>query len=87
MIQHEIAVFNDWVAVEDVDDSIAVISCEINEFHVVEGHIGVNDFDAGAVGEIHLFDVAASSILEAHAEMLRLVKTIKLDSVCVGANH
>ena len=87
MVEHEIAVADDGGAVEDVDHSIAVISCEINELYIVEGHVGFDNLDASAVREIHLVDVTIGSILKTHAEMFCLVQTVKFYSAVVGANH
>ena len=89
LVQHEVAVLYDGVAVENVDHCIAVVTSEIHELHIVECHFGFDDFDAGAIGEIHLFYVASHSVLEPYFEMFRFIETVELHPVAsgIGTNH
>ena len=66
---------------------MTVFSGEIHKLNVIESHIRLNDFDSGSIREIHIMEVAIGGILKAHTEMLRLVLTIKPDSVGIGADH
>ena len=86
LVQHEIAVVDDRVAVEDVDGGVAVVGGEIHKLHIVEGDVRLDDFDASAVGEIHLMQVAFGGVLEPHAEGI-VFAAIDLDTFCVGAGH
>lgn len=72
LVQHEIAVLDFRVAVEDVDHGVAVASGEVGEFDIVEGDVRLNHLDACAVGEVQLFHEAVGSVFESHAELLGL---------------
>ena len=74
------AVFNRRVTVKHIDNCSCVISCKIIEFHIIESHIRLDEFDACTVGEIHFFDVTSSGVLKEHAELI-LLSAIEFHSI------
>lgn len=73
VVQHKKAVVDHRIAVENVDDRIAVVSGKINELDIVKSDLRFDEFDAGSIAEVHPAKIAVRGILESHAEGRRAI--------------